>query len=119
MKKTARPARRSHRFAGNVKGTPRKGGRQKGTPNKATAEVKLFANRIVDDPVYLAKLEKDVRARRVHPSIESMLWHYAKGRPVERHEIGNPGDFSEMSNADLLAESLLAQAALTEAMRGR
>lgn len=119
MRKTARPARRSHRLTGNVKGKPRKGGRKKGTPNKVTTEAKLFANRIVDDPVYLAKLEKDVRARRVHPSIESMLWHYAKGRPVERHEVGNPGDFSEMSNAELLAESQSAQAALKEAMRGR
>jgi hypothetical protein len=33
-----------------------------------------------------------------------MLWFYAKGKPVERHEIATPGDFSKLSDEELLAQ---------------
>jgi hypothetical protein len=44
-----------------------------------------------------------MRKRRVLPAVETMFWHYAKGKPVERHEIATPGDFSKMSDAELRA----------------
>src|SRR5712671_884716 len=97
-----RPHSRTGRRPGNRKGKPRTGGRKKGTPNKVTTEAKLAANALVDDPIYLKKLGVDFRARRVHPSIEAMFWHYAKGKPVERTEVGAPGDFAGMTTPELL-----------------
>jgi hypothetical protein len=58
----------------------------RGTPNKVTVEAKAAAAALVDDPVYRAKLAADLRLRKVHPSIESMLWYYAKGKPKETVE---------------------------------
>jgi hypothetical protein len=80
-------------------------GRPKGTPNKVTVEARQVATGLVDDPVYRAKLVKDWRARKVNPAIEQMIWHYAKGKPVERHEVGTPGDFSKLTDEELVAQS--------------
>jgi hypothetical protein len=44
-----------------------------------------------------------MRKRRVLPAVETMLW-YAKGKPVERHEMATPGDFSKLSDEELLAQ---------------
>lgn len=51
--------------------------------------MKVAANALVDDPVYRKKLAADLRARRLHPTIESMLWYYAKGKPKETVESTN------------------------------
>lgn len=81
------------------------GGRPKGTPNKVTIEAREVAASLVDDPVYRAKLVEDWRARKVNPAIEQMIWHYAKGKPVERYEVGIPGDFSTLTDEELVAQS--------------
>ena len=83
-----------------VKGDAR-AGRKKGVPNKDTVEVREAAAALVDDPIYREKLRADLRKRQVAPAVETMLWFYAKGKPVERHEIGTPGDYSRMSDAEL------------------
>jgi hypothetical protein len=56
-------------------------------PNKATKDVKAICNALVDDPVYRAKLQADLRRRKLHPGIESMLWHYAKGKPKDTVQL--------------------------------
>ena len=66
------------------------GGRRKGTPNKATAEAKEFCNSLVDDPRYQARLRLRLLAGKLPPAIESMLWHYAKGKPKEQIGIDGP-----------------------------
>ena len=71
---------------GRVKGTRKTGGRKKGTPNKATVEAKAACAAIVDDPVYRRKLKAAALARELPPVVETMLWHYAKGKPKERVE---------------------------------
>jgi hypothetical protein len=50
------------------------------------------------------RLLQDMRKRRVLPGVETMLWYYAKGQPVERHEIATPGDFSKLRDEELLAQ---------------
>lgn len=67
-------------------------GRVKGVPNKVTAEVKLVATAIVDDPVYRRNLYAAMIDRTVAPQIEVMLWSYAKGKPKET--VGADGSFS-------------------------
>ncbi len=59
------------------------GGRKKGTLNKATTAAREACAEIVDDPVYRKKLLAAARARTLPPAVETMLWHYAKGKPKE------------------------------------
>jgi hypothetical protein len=73
-------------------------------PNKVTVEAKAAAEALVDDPIYREKLLHDMRKRRVLPAVETMLWYFAKGKPVERHEIATPGDFSKLSDEELRVE---------------
>lgn len=88
-------------FPKGQSGNPR--GRTKGVPNKVTVEARKAATELVDDPVYRKKLKADLQRRKVAPAIEALLWHYAKGKPVERHEVGQPGDFSTLSDDELKA----------------
>jgi hypothetical protein len=89
----------------NTSGLKRGGpGRPRGTLNRVTVEVRAAASALVDDPQYRQKLLRDMRKRRVLPAVETMLWHYAKGKPVERHEIATPGDFSKLSDDELIAQ---------------
>jgi hypothetical protein len=105
----------------NTSGLKRGGpGRKKGVPNKATADAKAFAEALVDDPVYRAKLTKDLRRRKVSPPIEQMLWHYAKGKPKDVIELEGRLNFDALnraSDAELIAraEELLAKAKQYEA----
>jgi hypothetical protein len=85
-----------------VKGDPR-AGRPKGATNVASREIKDVARRILEDRAYQARLVTRLRAGRA-PQIEVLLFHYAFGKPVERHEIATPGDFSKLSDDELLAE---------------
>jgi hypothetical protein len=79
------PTRNATRsIPGRRKGTPKTGGRKKGTPNRVTVEARRAASAMVDDPAYRKRLVKDMRARKVAPAIEQMLWYYAKGKPVEQ-----------------------------------
>lgn len=72
----------------NTSGLRRGGqGRTKGTPNKVTTEARLAAAAIVDDPEYREKLLAAARARTLPPAVETMLWHYAKGKPKEELDV--------------------------------
>lgn len=82
-------------------GHKRVGGRKKGTPNKVTKEAREAASRIVDDPEYRENLLLRAKAGRLAPAVETMLWHYAKGKPVERVEIE---DVTQLSDAELIDE---------------
>jgi hypothetical protein len=94
--------------AGRKKGTPRTGGRQKGSKNHATTEAKQAATNIVDDPLYRLKLRLRALAGELPPALETMLWHYSKGKPTERLEISTPGDFAKLTDAELAEELIKA-----------
>lgn len=88
--------------SGNIHGRP------KGTPNKATLDAKEYAGQLVDSPEYRASLNQRLLAGTAG-AIESLLWHYAKGKPVDRVESGGPGAFADVSTDELrhrLAEAL-------------
>lgn len=87
------------------------GGRQAGTPNKGTAQKRLDAKaasgEVLEDPAYRRNFRKRARQGKLAPAVEAMLWAYYYGRPVERQEVGKPGDFrdpSTMSKAEIDAE---------------
>lgn len=63
------------------------GGRKPGTKNKIQSGVQEWALGVVEDPVYRAKLLERLHNGTLHTTLETMVWHYAYGRPVERHEV--------------------------------
>lgn len=62
-------------------------GRPKGTLNKATQEAKAFCALIVDSEEYQASVYRRAMDGDLAPAMETMLWHYAKGKPTEHVEI--------------------------------
>lgn len=65
------------------------GGRQKGVLNKATRDIKAFAQDWLTDPAYLESL----RIRLLNgeaPHIETLLYHYGYGKPKETLALEGP-----------------------------
>lgn len=84
MKKTGKQQTSKRKVGRWKKGqSGNKSGRPKGVPNKATQEVKALCTRLVEDPVYLRNLQRRLRDGTLNGSVESMIWHYAKGKPKE------------------------------------
>lgn len=96
-------------FRPGQSGNPR--GRTPGTLTRKTTEVRDICNRLVDDPEYREALRKRMISGSAG-SIEILIWHYAKGKPVNRVETGRPGAFSELTNEELRARMAAAAAAL-------
>jgi hypothetical protein len=67
---------------------------------------------IVDDLTYRRRLVARARAVTLAPAVETMLWYYAKGKPTDRQEVGEPGQFSRMSDEELAARIKEAAAKL-------
>lgn len=64
------------------------GGRTRGTVNKRTAEVEAYARGILEDPKVQDKMIEQAQDGTLPPPIMSLLFYYAYGKPVERHEHG-------------------------------
>jgi hypothetical protein len=77
MARSATTFKRGHRAMG---------GRPKGSLNKTTIEVREFARRLIEDPEYQAGLRRRVIDGKA-PQMEMLLFKYAYGQPVERHEV--------------------------------
>lgn len=61
------------------------GGRPKGIPNKATREIATAAHALLSDKKYLASLKVRLEEGKA-PHMETLLHHYAYGKPTEKHE---------------------------------
>lgn len=70
------------------------GGRRKSTLNKTSIEVRELAREFVADPAYRRSLrQRVIQGRAQH--IETLLWHYAFGKPKEQVEpSGGPVKFT-------------------------
>ena len=75
-----------------AKGSPKTGGRQKGTPNHATVEIKAFAHRVLSDPVYAKNVLVRMRSLDPPAHLETLLYHYAFGRPPQALEVSGSFD---------------------------
>jgi hypothetical protein len=77
--------------------------------NKATREVGEIARAIVDDLEYRRNLLTRIRKGKLAPAVESLLWHYAYGKPKETVEHQGQlhaltaEDTAKMSEAELAA----------------
>jgi hypothetical protein len=61
----------------------RSGGRRPGTPNRTSVEARQLCSELVTDVDYQQRLRRDFRNRRLHPTIESLVWAYHAGKPVQ------------------------------------
>lgn len=77
----------------NTHGLKRGGspGRPKGKPNRATIEIRESAKKLVEDPAYVASLQKRLKTGKA-PHMEQLLHHYAYGKPKERVGIEGAGE---------------------------
>jgi hypothetical protein len=66
---------------GGSKPGERRGGRKPGSRNKATAGIREIARSFIDDPDYRAALKVRIANGTAGP-IETLMWHYAHGRPL-------------------------------------
>jgi hypothetical protein len=85
-------------FRPGQSGNPR--GRTPGTQRRNTIEVRELCNKLVDDPQYRESLRRRMIAGTAG-GVEILVWHYAKGKPVDRVETGSAGAFAEMTNEEL------------------
>lgn len=92
-------------FGPGQSGNPR--GRAPGTQNKRTVEVRDICNRLVDDPMYREALRERLISGTAG-AMEVLVWHYAKGKPIDRVENGMPGAFAELNDDELKARLMAA-----------
>ena len=85
-------------FRPGQSGNPR--GRRPGTLTRKTIEVRDICNALVDDPEYRESLRRRMIEGNAG-SMEVLVWHYAKGKPVDRIEAGTPGAFSNIPDSEL------------------
>lgn len=92
-------------FCPGQSGNPR--GRTPGTLTRKTIEVREICNSLVDAPEYRDALRQRLIAGTAG-GVEVLVWHYAKGKPVDRVETGTPGEFAELTDEELKARLLRA-----------
>ena len=62
-------------------------GRKRGTPNRKTVELRALMGVLAGDVDYQYRLREDFRRRRVHPTVETLVWSHAIGKPTERVQL--------------------------------
>ena len=75
-----------------------------------------FAAQIIDDPIYLMKLQERARQGALPPKIETMLWAYRFGKPVDASKFKQgPSEQQLLAEMSLEALTELANANAAEA----
>ena len=72
----------------------------KTTSLEQRAEARAVAKLILDSPEYRASIIKRILAGTLPAPIETMLWHYRYGKPVEQVQV-NVADLSTLSTLEL------------------
>jgi hypothetical protein len=75
-------------------------GRKPGTPNRVTVAFHALVGQMVNDPLYQHKLRRDFRARRVHPTVEALVWAYHVGKPKTEIELSGGLELSQRFEDD-------------------
>src|SRR4051812_3095272 len=68
----------------HARGTPRTpgSGRRKASLNRKTIELRSLMTSLCGDVDYQHRLRADFRRRRVHPTIEALVWAHTIGKPA-------------------------------------
>ena len=82
-------------------------GRAKGTLNKATLLARTRAREILESDEYKLYFERRLQDDTLAPGVESMLWHYAYGKPTDKLEINDrrESELQGMSDEELAARA--------------
>jgi len=56
-------------------------------PNRITAESRQLVSQLVHDPAYQRRLREDFRRRKVHPTIEALIWNHHLGKPKQTLDL--------------------------------
>ena len=59
-----------------------------------------LASELMNDVGYQYRFRRDFTRRRVHPSIETLIWHYVAGKPKESIQMAGSIGFSERLEAE-------------------
>lgn len=96
-----------------TKGTPKppNSGRKKGTPNRYAGDIGAFARSVVEDITYQANLLKRAQGGELAPPVETMLFAYAYGKPMEQRQ----DDRDDMAFMQALVAVVLKHAGSREA----
>jgi len=87
-------------------------GRKKGTPNPISIEARQLAVELVNGAEYQRRLRRDFEARKLHPTIESLVWAYAIGKPRQDIAINANVNVNARLDAERAAFALLDLAEL-------
>lgn len=66
---------------------PPNAGRKPGSRNKRSLEIEAWARSIVEHPAVRAQLATQAQAGALPIPLLQMLFYYAYGKPIERHEV--------------------------------
>lgn len=74
-----------------------------GATNFTRSEAQQFARGILQSDDYRNSLKSRAKTGTLPPQVETMLWHYAYGKPVEQLNVTNSSglDLSQMGSAEL------------------
>lgn len=74
--------------AKNLKKGDNHGNKGRGTSQdrKDAAEVRKISRKLILDPAYQRNLTEKLRDGTAHPSVQSMLWYFAFGKPVDTND---------------------------------
>ena len=101
-------------------------GVKKGYIRPVSIEARQLVSEMVNDPGYQARLRRDFALRRLHPTIEALVWAYAIGKPKQDIQISGTLDinarieeerriFAQLDLPELEALALRSQALIDEA----
>ena len=86
---------------------PAKAGRKKGTLNKKSVEIAAFARSVLEDPEYRQNVRMQAQAGVLSPTLETLLYGYAYGRPAQR--LIAPGEEAAyLANEAFMKEFIVA-----------
>lgn len=89
-----------------------------GATNFTRHQAQSFAREIVESEAYRISVTRRAASGGLSPAIESMLWHYAYGKPIEQIAMTiRPGeeDLSSLSMDELLTRAKMIAHQLEEA----
>ena len=84
------------------RGAPRTpgSGRKRGSLNRRTVQMRELMTSLCDDIDYQSRLRADFRRRRVHPTIEALVWNHVVGKPTERVQLSADVTMSQKLNEE-------------------
>lgn len=90
-----------------------------GATNFTKSEAQRFARQMLQSQTYRDDLERRLLSGTLAPAIETMLWHYAYGKPIEQINlnVSQQEDLSQLSVQELFDRAKKLSDALEEAQQ--